>query len=311
MGCSDSEDPSSANLPNTGTGGTQAGSAGSAGSAGTSGSAGTGGTAGASGSAGTGGSAGAGGSAGSAGAAGSAGSAGAAGDAGADSGGGGGDAGFPAPDKLVALTFDDGPNVTLTGAVLDKLEAHQVRASFFLIGQNINATTQPVLERAAALGCDFENHSFGFNSLTGLTEAEILTSVNDTVAAIEQFTNTSPVFFRPPNLAVDALMFQVIDFPFARGIVAGDFPAEFGGNPTVEAVSNTVLSQVQDGSIVLLHDVQPGLDPQPTPPALDIIIPELKRQGYEFVTLRELFERRGVDPNSQQDVFWDVVPPAN
>jgi peptidoglycan/xylan/chitin deacetylase (PgdA/CDA1 family) len=211
------------------------------------------------------------------------------------------------PDKLAALTFDDGPDATRTAAVLDKLELHQVPASFFLIGQLIGAGTQPVLERAAALGCEFENHSFGFNSLTGLTPEAIATSVDDTTAAIEQFTEDSPQFFRPPNLAIDAQMYAVIDYPFAGGIVGGDFP---GGNPTVEAVSSTVLDGVQDGSIILLHDVQ-NLNPHPTLEALDIIIPELKRQGYELVTLRQLFARRGVDPNSQQDTIWNVVPPAN
>lgn len=235
-----------------------------------------------------------------------AGGSGGAGDSGA---GGAGDAGFPAPDKLVALTFDDGPEPMRTAAVLDKLELHQIPASFFLIGQLINAGTQPVLQRAAALGCEFENHSFGYNSLTGQTPDAVTTSVNSTVAAIEQFTDDSPQFFRPPNLAVDAQMYQLIDFPFAGGIVGGDFPAQFGGNPTVDAVSNTVLTQVQDGSIILLHDVQ-NLNPHPTPDALDIIIPELKRRGFEFVTLRQLFERRGVDPNSQQDMLWAVVPPS-
>jgi peptidoglycan/xylan/chitin deacetylase (PgdA/CDA1 family) len=229
----------------------------------------------------------------------------------AGAGGATGEAEYPTPDKLVALTFDDGPDATLTAAVLDKLEQHQVPASFFLIGQNITEAARPVLERAATLGGEFENHSFGFASLTGLTPEEIETSVNDTNAAIEAFTNTSPVFFRPPNLAIDQQMYDLIDLPFAGGIVGGDFPAEFGGNPTAEAVTSTVLGQVQDGSIILLHDVQPALDPQPTPTALDTIIPELKRQGYEFVTLRQLFERRGVDPNSQQDAIWNSVPPAN
>ena len=58
-----------------------------------------------------------------------------------------------------------------------------------------------------------------------------------------------------------------------------------------------------------MHDVQPSLNPQVTPDALDIIIPELKSQGYEFVNLRQLFVRRGVDPNSLQDGQWTVVPP--
>lgn len=227
--------------------------------------------------------------------------------------GSGGQGGLPIPDKLVALTFDDGPDVTLTSAVLDKLEAHGVPASFFLVGQRVTADKQAVLDRAASLGCSFENHSNGFAPLGDggtATPEQITASVEDTNAAIEALTGQTPVFFRAPNLDVSAQLYELVDLPFAVGIVGGDFSADFGGNPTVEAVSETVLSQVQDGSIVLLHDVQPGLDPQPTPPALDIIIPELQSQGYELVSLRELFERRGVDPTTRQDSPWNVVPPS-
>ncbi len=312
LSCSDpSDDPDSDTLPSTGSGGT--GGAGTGGNMGAVGGGGSGaaatGTGGAMGSGeGTGGAVGlSGAGGGGGGAAVGAGGTGGAGGAGG-AGGGGGDAGFPVPDKLIALTFDDGPEPVRTAAVLDKLELHQVPASFFLIGQLINAGTAPVLQRAADLGCEFENHSFGFASLAGQAAAAVTASVNDTVAAIEQFTDDSPQFFRPPNLAVDAQLFQLVDFPFAGGIVGGDFPAQFGGNPTVEAVSNTVLTQAQDGSIILLHDVQ-NQNPHPTPDALDIIIPELKRRGFEFVTLRDLFARRGVDPNAQQDMLWAVVPP--
>lgn len=212
------------------------------------------------------------------------------------------------PGKLVALTFDDGPDAAATGAVLDKLEAHRVPASFFLVGEKLSDAALPVLQRAAALGCEFENHSYGTRSLTGLTEAEIRSSVRATAAAIEQFTGMRPAFFRPPNLATDALMFQVIDTPFVGGIVAGDFPERYGGNPTVDAVTHAVLSQVQDGAIILMHDVQPELDPHPTPEALDTIITELKQRGFELVTLRQLFARRGVEPRTCRDRLWDRVP---
>lgn len=215
------------------------------------------------------------------------------------------------PDKLVAFTFDDGPDATLTGAILDKLEAHDIPASFFLIGQKIGSDTQAVLQRASALGCEFENHSNGFGSLRGLSAQEIATSVDTTSDLIEQFTGSPPQFFRAPSLQTDAQMFQTIDLPFAGGIVGGDFPADSnGGNPTVQAISDTVLTGVQNGSIVLLHDFQPQLDPQLTADALDIIVPALKLRGYEFVTLRQLFTRRGVNPNSQQDIVWESVPPS-
>jgi peptidoglycan-N-acetylglucosamine deacetylase len=248
------------------------------------------------------------------------GAAGAPGGAGAGAGGGGAagvggavigvDSGFPPPDKLVALTFDDGPDPTLTGAVLDKLQSHDVPASFFLIGAQIDAGDAAVLQRAASLGCEFENHSNGFASLSNTAADQIEASVNATNTAIQNATGTAPVFFRPPNLAIDQNLIDTVDLAIASGLVGGDFPGgNQGGNPTVESVTNVILDGVEDGTIILLHDVQPSLNPQVTPDALDNIIPELKSQGYEFVTLRQLFQRRGIDPTAMPDVVWTVVPP--
>jgi len=282
-GCSDSnDDPAAAggSAGQTGGGGTTA-------AGGTAGGGGAGGTAG-----GSGGAAGGGGTGGSAG------------------NGAGGSEQFPTPDKLVALSFDDGPSNTQTNLVLDKLEAHGVPATFFLIGQNINAGTQPTLQRAAALGADFGNHSQGYAALDAATPDAITASVDSTNAAILEFTGTNAVFFRPPNLATSDTLEATVDMPLAGGVLGRDYPAQFGGTPTVTEVSNNILNGVQDGSIILLHDNQPELNPYPTPDALDIIIPELKRRGYEILTISQLFSRRGVDPNSMQDTLWEIVPPA-
>ncbi|HKO94514.1 MAG TPA: hypothetical protein VJU61_25345, partial [Polyangiaceae bacterium] len=134
-------------------------------------------------------------------------------------------------------------------------------------------------------------------------------SIDATNTAIFNATGQNAVFFRPPNLATNQLMFDTIDMPFAGGLLGNDFPGgSCGSPPTVDCVSNNILNGVVDGTIILLHDVQPL--PHPTPEALDIIIPELKRRGFEIVTLRQLFARRGVDPNSQ-DILWTAVPPSN
>jgi len=210
----------------------------------------------------------------------------------------------------VALSFDDGPDAVATNLVLDKLEAHGVSASFFLIGQNIGSDDAAVLARAAALGCQFENHSSGFGALDMADETAINTAIDSTNTAILNATGQAAVFFRPPNLATSQLMFDTIDMPFAGGLLGNDFPGgSCGAVPSVDCVTNNVLNGVQDGTIILLHDVQPL--PHPTPAALDIIIPELKRRGFEIVTLRQLFERRNVDLTTpaNQAILWASVPP--
>jgi peptidoglycan/xylan/chitin deacetylase (PgdA/CDA1 family) len=112
--------------------------------------------------------------------------------------------------KLCALTFDDGPNVDKTPLVLEKLEKHKVVATFFLVGQLVNDETKPVLDRAAALGCEFGNHSWGWASMNQMSTEEIKESVSMTAAAIKKYTGQTPRFFRPPNLATSDEMYDAI-----------------------------------------------------------------------------------------------------
>jgi peptidoglycan-N-acetylglucosamine deacetylase len=194
--------------------------------------------------------------------------------------------------KLCALTFDDGPDAVKTALVLDRLEKYGVAASFFVIGQKINDMTAPVLKRAVSLGCEIDNHSWSYNSLNFAGEEIIKDSIAKTTEAIRKYAGVEPAFFRPPNLAVSLKLFKAAGLPAAGGVVGNDWDQ----STTAESRAKTVLMGMRDGAIILLHDVQP--DPHPTPEALDILIPELKAQGYEFVTLSELFRRKGVEPKT-------------
>ena len=209
---------------------------------------------------------------------------------------------YPEPDKLCALTFDDGPDVTKTSLVLDKLENHDVIATFFVVGERINDNTKPVLQRMDSMGCEIGNHSWGYSSMDQMDSAEISESVENTNDAIEEYVGVTPNFFRPPNLAVSNKMYEAIDLPFAEGVLGFDWAGGDGDTP--EKVANYVLSGMRDGAIILLHDVQP--DPHPTPEALDTLIPALKTLGYEFVTLSDLFDRKGVDPDVEYRM-WKYV----
>ena len=199
--------------------------------------------------------------------------------------------GYPVPDKLCALTFDDGPDPKLTTKVLDALERHNVVATFFLVGKLVNERTRSVLERMVKMGCEVGNHSWDYNSLDKMEPERIREYVERTNKVIEEYTGQVPVFFRPPNLAVSRTMFDAIDMPFVGGVLGYDWA---GCDRTPEKIAENVLKGVRDGAIILLHDVQP--EPHPIVEALEIIIPELKKMGYEFVTLSELFRRKGIDP---------------
>ena len=204
--------------------------------------------------------------------------------------------------KLVALTFDDGPNEEMTNLVLDKLEKHGVVASFYLIGQLVDEYTQPVLQRMVAMGCELNNHSWGWDSLDSKSPEEIQESVKNTSEAIKKYAGVEPKFFRPPNLATSEELFKYAGLPCTSGVLAMDWA---GCGTDAKARAQNVLNSVRDGAIILMHDVQPY--PHPTPEALDILIPKLKKQGYEFVTVSELFARKGVSPDPTEEILWVYV----
>ena len=203
-------------------------------------------------------------------------------------------------EKLVAITFDDGPNTTTTVKVLDVLEENGVVATFFLCGKDINSSTRAVMKRAVKIGCELENHSRSHSHMSGMTADKIRMEANFTSHAIRQVSGRSPQFFRAPYLDTNDLMYETIDLTFIGGFDVKDW------DPAVTAAdrSQGVLTRVKDGDIVLLHDFK-GNDA--TAEALKTIIPELKKQGYTFVTVSQLFKQKGVTPTPYAKITYHNV----
>jgi peptidoglycan/xylan/chitin deacetylase (PgdA/CDA1 family) len=189
----------------------------------------------------------------------------------------------------IALSFDDGPNTVTTPQVLDILEQEGIRASFFLIADNINPESAKQALRARAMGCDLENHSRTHGHMSVMTAEQIREEVRFCTERIEELTGENPKFFRPPYIDVSPVMHEVIDLTFICGAGCEDWVPEV----PAEERTKRVLAQAEDGQIVLLHD---SAGNSATVEALRTIIPELKRRGFEFVTVPELFEKTGVTP---------------
>lgn len=190
--------------------------------------------------------------------------------------------------KLCALTFDDGPNTDTTPLVLEKLQKYGVTASFFLVGNNINSESEKVVKKAFDMGCEICSHSRTHSAMPELSAEDIRAEMEYTASEIMRITGEKPKFFRPPYIAVNDVMFDNIDLPFIAGIGAEDWLPEV----TSEQRAEKILSQVDDGAVILLHDMSGNIQ---TVNALDIIIPKLKEE-YELVTVSKLFELAGVTP---------------
>lgn len=199
--------------------------------------------------------------------------------------------------KQIALTFDDGPNTTTTLEVLEKLKKYNVVASFFLIADNITPESTESVKKEIDWGCEIANHSKTHPDMTKMSAAEIKKEIDFCSQKIIEITGKAPAFFRPPFILVNDTMFDNIDLPFICGHGGRDWEPDVDAQTRAELI----LSDVRDGSIILLHDM-PGNDA--TVEALDIIIPALLAEGYEFVTISDLFKNKGITPPIHSGIVY-------
>ena len=200
--------------------------------------------------------------------------------------------------KLLALAFDDGPNTTTTNEVLDVLEQYNAKATFFLIGLNINNESAKSVKRAYDMGMEIANHSKTHNSMMNMTPDEIKAEIDYVDEKVEEITGEKTKCFRPPFIGVSQTMYDNIDLPFIYGADTQDYMEQVDVNERAE----NILKNAKDGTIYLMHD-STGNDQ--TVAALKIALPKLVEQGYEFVTISELFERQGEVP--KKNILYSSV----
>ncbi len=191
--------------------------------------------------------------------------------------------------KLIALTFDDGPNTTTTNEILDILEEYNAKASFFLIGNNINDESATAVKRAYEMGMEIDNHSKTHSNMSKMTAEEMQAEISYVDEKVNEIIGENTKFFRPPFIDVSQSMYEAIDLPFICGIDCQDYM----DNVSAQERADYILNGAKDGVIVLLHDAAGN---SKTVEALEIAMPQLVELGYEFVTLTELFERQGETP---------------
>lgn len=191
--------------------------------------------------------------------------------------------------KLIALSFDDGPDSLTTPAVIEKLKTYDVPASFFVVGNNINDQSAKYMKLAVKAGCEIQNHSKSHSDMTKLTPEQIKEEIIFTSKLIKKYTGKKPAFFRPPYISVNQTLYDNIDLTFICGYGCEDWKPEISAQQRAQ----TIIDGASHGSIILLHDMHGNSQ---TVDALDIIIPALKEKGYTFVTVSELFKLTGVKP---------------
>lgn len=196
--------------------------------------------------------------------------------------------------KVVALTFDDGPNGVATRQIVDILKSYHVPATFFEVGRSVMADPATATYVHDA-GFPIENHSWDHSfRLPYMMPSHIQQELRRTDAAIVAATGTAPTFFRPPHgFRSPQLVFEV-DRLHLKSVDWTVDPQDYNtGNP--KTIVDRVVDKTRAGSIILLHDgLQDGLHVhdlghrQGTIAALPMIIADLRAKGYSFVTIGQL-----------------------
>lgn len=193
--------------------------------------------------------------------------------------------------KAVALTYDDGPGPgkQSTPGVLAVLAAHHAHATFFVIGQEAERFPDLVREERAQ-GMEVENHGYRHVNLAALSEAGQTTQIEKGASAIRSAGGPAPAYLRPPFGSQNARLRQVADRLGERVVIWTIDPRDWS-NPGTGYITTFVLNHVEPGAIILLHDG--GGKRAQTVEATRVIVPDLEKQGYRLVTLRELTRLEG------------------
>jgi peptidoglycan/xylan/chitin deacetylase (PgdA/CDA1 family) len=180
------------------------------------------------------------------------------------------------------MTFDDGPSVTLTPKLLDILAAHHIKATFFVIGENV-AEHPEIVARAAREGHEIGNHSWSHPNFAKMSDEGVRRQLSQTDNAIKNATGARPTLLRPPYGSVTARQKRWIHDEFGYQIILWDVDPYDWKRPGPSVVRNRILKETQPGSIVLSHDIHPG-----TTEAMPSTFDELQAKGFKFVTVSEL-----------------------
>ena len=186
----------------------------------------------------------------------------------------------------IALTFDDGPDPVFTPQILDKLKKYGVKATFFLLGENIEKFPE-IAKRIDAEGHVIGNHTYSHPNLTQVSDEEYRHQIQKTDEIIQNLVGYKPRFFRPTYGAINENQVQWATEQRMMVIQWSIDTLDWKGL-SAEQITETVIANVLPGSIILQHNA-PGVPLQGTVDALDQVIPQLQTKGAKFVTLPEMF----------------------
>ena len=186
---------------------------------------------------------------------------------------------------MIALTFDDGPSPENTERILKVLTENYSHATFFVVGSNAEKYPD-TLKAIASAGCEIGNHTYGHANLTKIPWEDAQEQIEKTNRAVNKAIGEDTTVIRPPYGAYDDDLLHALQEP----VVLWDLDTEDWDSRDAQKIVDNILTSVQDGDIVLMHDIYDS-----TADAVEIVVPKLKEQGYQIMSVSEMAAYKGKD----------------
>lgn len=183
--------------------------------------------------------------------------------------------------KAIAITFDDGPS-KYTKQILSLFKKHKGNATFFVIGNKVKLYSE-TLQTMVKNGNEIGNHSYNHKYLTRVTDDELLNQIQDTQNIIKETTGFTPKLFRPTYGSINKHLRDKVKLD----IIMWSVDTSDWKTSSAKKIADRALRTIQDGDIILMHDTH-----SQTIKALELMLPKLAEEGYQFVTVSELNEIR-------------------
>ena len=191
-------------------------------------------------------------------------------------------------EPYLALTFDDGPNKIQTPKVLDILEKYNVKATFFMIGENIEYQ-KDIVKMVYKKGHEIGNHFYTHDNINNLNKQQIKENILKTNELITSITGKTPKLLRPPyGIVNDDLKEVCAELKMTIILWTADKDSKDWALTKDSEIINNVTKKVSNGDIFLFHDGNKKYTN--TLSAIDVIIPQLKKKGYKWVNVSTLIE---------------------
>ena len=191
---------------------------------------------------------------------------------------------------MIAFTFDDGPVGTADTAtsirIQNALAASGQHATFFYWGNSMNAATEKEIKRAYDMGFEIGNHTKSHQDLSKLTADKILEEVNNQAAKLTEITGLTHFLVRPPYLSANTTVKNTVREP----MINCSIDSQDWAGATKEQIINTINTKKTDGAIVLMHETYSA-----TAAAMEELIPQLVAEGWQIVSVSELFKAKGLE----------------